>query len=122
MGDVLAEDDDGIRRMMAVLLRYDGYRVLEACDGDEAALLCESEIVIDLLITDLVMPRVTGYELIGRLALRPAPPRVLVVSARETLVDVAHLTTPFTPQQLRTAVEMALSGPPLSTSSLEVSG
>lgn len=117
MGDistvVLAEDDDAVRRMMAVLLRYYGYRVLEAKDGHEAALLCESDVVIDLLITDLVMPRVTGWELLSRLAATSMPPRALVVSACEAIDDVAHLAKPFTPQQLRAAVENALAGPRL---------
>lgn len=115
MGDistiVLAEDDDGVRRMMAVLLRYYGFRVLEAKDGYEAALLCESDIAFDLLITDLAMPRVTGWELLSRLAVQASPPRVLVVSAGEAIDDVAHLAKPFTPQQLRAAVEAALAGP-----------
>jgi len=117
MGDistiVLAEDDDGVRRMMAVLLRYYGYRVLEAKDGYEAALLCESDVVIDLLITDLAMPRVTGWALLSRLASSAVPPRALVVSACEAIDGVAHLAKPFTPQQLRAAVESALAGPRL---------
>jgi len=121
MGDistiVLAEDDDAVRRMMAVLLRYFGYRVLEARDGYEAALLCESDVVIDLLITDLTMPRVTGYELLARLSRRAAPPRVLVATAAEAIEDLPYLAKPFTPQQLRASVESALAGPPLSTSS-----
>ncbi len=120
MGDistiVLAEDDDAVRRMMAVLLRYFGHRVLEARDGHEAALLCESDVMIDLLITDLIMPRVTGWELLQRLCLRPHPPRVLVVSALAvdaSTIELPKLSKPFTPQQLRTAVDAALAGPPL---------
>ena len=112
---VLAEDDDAVRRMMAVLLRYFGYRVLEAKDGYEASLLCESDVVIDLLITDLIMPRVTGYELLDRLAHRAAPPRVLVASAADAIDNVPYLSKPFTPQQLHSSVKSALAGPPLSS-------
>ncbi|HEY1098256.1 MAG TPA: response regulator [Myxococcota bacterium] len=110
---VVAEDDDAIRRMMLVLLRYYGFRVLEARDGHEAALLCESDLVIDLLITDLGMPRMNGHELIARLASHNDAPRVLVVSGVESAFDVPHLKKPFTPQQLRAAVAEALEAPPL---------
>ncbi|MBI2061047.1 MAG: PAS domain S-box protein [Nitrospirae bacterium] len=70
---LLVEDDDQIRDLAVRFLRMSGYKVIEACDGVEALELSErhSE-AIDLLVTDVVMPRKGGWELAAELhASRP---------------------------------------------------
>lgn len=65
---LLAEDEKGIRELAAMVLRGQGHTVLAAKDGVEALALCKShEGPIDLLVTDVVMPRMGGPELAGRL-------------------------------------------------------
>ena len=70
---LLVDDAPAIRKLAARILQAAGYTVLSAANGAEALLLCEqSPCAIQLLLTDVVMPRMTGKQLAERLAeLRP---------------------------------------------------
>ena len=78
---LLVEDEDVVRRLARIALAKRGYRVLEAANGAEALLLCEREQrPIEMLITDVVMPGMTGPELARQLASRRPQMKVLYVS------------------------------------------
>ncbi|MEX2531321.1 MAG: ATP-binding protein [Gemmatimonadota bacterium] len=77
---LFVEDDQNLRSVGCRILRAHGYRVLEAGDGAEALELIQSEGSPDLLITDLVMPSVSGMELVETLEGQPHPPRILLTS------------------------------------------
>ncbi|HSR67765.1 MAG TPA: PAS domain S-box protein [Acidobacteriota bacterium] len=65
---LLVEDEEGIRELIAEVLRENGLRVLEARNGSHALLMAEAYGgVIDLLLTDVVMPEMSGRELSHRL-------------------------------------------------------
>jgi signal transduction histidine kinase/ActR/RegA family two-component response regulator len=70
---LLVEDEDQVRNLTRVMLKREGYRVLEAAGGEEAlALIGNRRERIDLLLTDIVMPRMRGTELAKEArALRP---------------------------------------------------
>nr|MDQ5836403.1 PAS domain S-box protein [Acidobacteriota bacterium] len=70
---LLAEDEEMVRRLAREVLEVYGYRVLVAANGGAAFLICERhEGPISLLVTDIVMPEMSGRELAARLAhLRP---------------------------------------------------
>jgi nitrogen-specific signal transduction histidine kinase/ActR/RegA family two-component response regulator len=70
---LLVEDEEGVRSLIQLVLRRSGYTVLEAHNAEEALKLCESlTSPIHLLLTDLILPRMTGRELAERIgALRP---------------------------------------------------
>jgi PAS domain S-box-containing protein len=75
---LIAEDEDGVRRAAERILERAGYRVLSAADGDAAVRLCEQhQDEIHLLITDVVMPRMSGRDL--ELRVRALNPRVKVL-------------------------------------------
>jgi two-component system, cell cycle sensor histidine kinase and response regulator CckA len=77
---LLVEDEASVRRIARRALVRSGYQVLEAADGEEALSVAAAADEIDLLLTDLVMPRLGGRELATRLrALRPGL-RVLFTS------------------------------------------
>ena len=66
---LLAEDEETIRAYMALILRDLGYHVIEAADGEQALRLLRGAcgLKIDLLLTDIVMPKMNGKELAYRL-------------------------------------------------------
>jgi two-component system, cell cycle sensor histidine kinase and response regulator CckA len=73
---LLVEDEDVVRRLVRQVLENDGYRVLEAADGAAALEVARSE-EVDLLLTDLVMPKVGGREVAD--GLRRANPELKVI-------------------------------------------
>jgi len=83
---LLAEDDRNLNKMMSAYLRMNGYQVLSALDGEEALTLLDSH-KPDLVICDIMMPRMDGYELTREL--RDAFPElpVMIVTAKDTIGD-----------------------------------
>ena len=78
---LVVEDDALVRRVTCRTLRKHGYQVLEASGAGEALLLCERhEGPIHMMITDIVMPMMNGYELIQRLKPMRPDMEVLCVS------------------------------------------
>jgi two-component system cell cycle sensor histidine kinase/response regulator CckA len=115
---LLVEDEEVIRRVVRESLRQRGYTVLEASDGVEAITICERpEQRIDLLITDVVMPLMSGPETVRRVQLtRPNLP-VLFISGYTDRALIHHgmrdntsafLQKPFTPDVLARKVRDVL--------------
>jgi two-component system cell cycle sensor histidine kinase/response regulator CckA len=118
---LLVEDDERLRTLAHNVLRRAGYRVLDAANAGEALLVCEQhEGVIDMMVTDVVMPRMSGHQLAIRLrAMRPSM-RVLYVSGYtdDTVLHhgvesghLAFLGKPFTPTALIKKVREVLDDP-----------
>ena len=64
---LVADDDDTLRRVTVLVLSTHGYRVLEARGGDAALLIAEANPDIALVLTDVVMPGLSGSALVARL-------------------------------------------------------
>jgi two-component system cell cycle sensor histidine kinase/response regulator CckA len=78
---LVAEDDDLVRGLATHVLRRNGYEVLEAASGEEALLLADRHAgPIQLLVSDVVMPRMSGRVLADRLRGRRPELRVLLMS------------------------------------------
>jgi two-component system cell cycle sensor histidine kinase/response regulator CckA len=115
---LLVEDDEGVRDIAGGVLRRAGYRVLEAADGIEALELdAMFGAGIDLVLTDVVMPRLGGPELVRRLAARAPGRKVLFTSGysaspvSETLEPgQSFLQKPYLPSTLVAAVRALLEG------------
>jgi DNA-binding response OmpR family regulator len=83
---LVVEDDKNVRRLMsAVLTRY-GYEPITACDGEEALEVLDHKHV-DLIILDVMMPRMDGYEFTNTLRTAGSTIPILMVTARETQND-----------------------------------
>jgi CheY-like chemotaxis protein len=111
---LLTEDEDSLRELTAEFLREAGYHVLLARDGAEAYEIArEYEGAIDLLLTDVVMPRMNGPALAEQLHhLRPATPVLFISGYSGEPYDTPHalgpgsqvLAKPFRREQLLQAV------------------
>jgi CheY-like chemotaxis protein len=78
---LIVDDEATVRSLTARLLEEHGYAVIEAGDGFDAWSLLESEDEhIDLVISDVVMPRLDGVELARSMELMPHPPPILLMS------------------------------------------
>jgi len=118
---LLVEDQDALREVVRESLRLLGYRVLVAPDGEAALELARRhEGALDLLVTDIVMPRLSGGALASRLlAERPAL-RVLYITGHATDMVTRHgaleagvlLEKPFSTEALSQKVREVLDRPP----------
>ncbi len=83
---LVVEDNAGLRQLMGIHLRRSGYGVLNAGDGAEALEVLERE-VVHLIVADVMMPRLDGWELTRRLREDGADIPILLVTAKGTLED-----------------------------------
>ena len=118
---LVAEDEDGVRSLTREVLEKYGYTVLEAANGEEALKVAEQhEGPLDLLLSDVVMPRMGGPELAQALLAKRPTVKVLYMSGytdhpmvRRGVVNagVAFLQKPFTPTVLVSRIREVLEAP-----------
>jgi PAS domain S-box-containing protein len=118
---LLVEDETQVRELARQLLETEGYTVLESVNGEEALAICErSQVNINLLLTDVVMPQMSGRELAERLMPTHPQLRVLYMSGYTDDAIVHHgllkdsndptefIQKPFTPDALARKVRAVL--------------
>jgi two-component system alkaline phosphatase synthesis response regulator PhoP len=117
---LVVDDEPPVARLVEVNLTRAGYAVRIASDGEEALARIAEERP-DLVILDVMMPRMDGFEALKRIKADPATAdlRVVMLTARAQDEDVfegygrgAHwyLPKPFEPEELLTVVRIALAG------------
>jgi signal transduction histidine kinase len=130
---LLVEDEDLVRSLERQVLEGCGYTVLEAHDAQRALELAAAHRgAIDLLLTDVVMPGLSGYELAQRLAPERPELRILYASgyAPEMIANqgvlepgIAFIAKPLTPTSLAQKVREVLDAPlPAATASWQTNG
>ncbi len=115
---LLVEDDEQVRKLVCTILRNYGYKVLEASAGAEALQICDrNEGPIHLLMTDMIMPRMSGKELAQRITQVRPEIRVLFMSgytdnhiATHGTIDkdVALIQKPFSETDMLKTVRIIL--------------
>ena len=115
---LLVEDEDIVRDLAREVLQYYGYTVITAENGEEGLRVCrEFAGQVDMVLTDVVMPRMSGRELAEQLAVERPGTRVLYMSGftddaivRHGLLeeDIAFIQKPFTPESLATKIRELL--------------
>ncbi len=117
---LLVEDHEEVRLFAAGVLRMYGYRVLDAASAGDAVLIAEQHPgPIHLMLTDVVMPRMNGYDLVRRLSPFRPEMHVLYMSgypgdaiAERGVCEMGPcISKPFTPERLAQRVRAVLGGP-----------
>jgi PAS domain S-box-containing protein len=117
---LLAEDRDAVRKLVRACLERDGYQVLDARNGDEAMRICNQHPgPIDILVTDVVMPRLSGRQLAEAVLSRRPHTKVLYMSGYDEDAisrhgpesELSFLQKPFTPDALARKIREVLDHP-----------
>jgi len=111
---LIVEDDYATRQALSALLRQMGHTPLAADNAADALRILDSTAALDVIISDVVMPRMNGIEFAGRVrSIRPSLPVVLVTGDSNALDDVlasgaVALLKPYSPDMLRRVLKEAL--------------
>ncbi|MBC2162557.1 response regulator transcription factor [Listeria booriae] len=112
---LIAEDDNDINHLIYEVLTREGYTVTQAFSGTEAKLHWNNE-AFDLLLCDLMLPGMTGEELIAEIIAKQSA-SIIVISAKNTIMDKVdllklgasdYITKPFDIEELLARVEVQL--------------
>ncbi|HKS67096.1 MAG TPA: CHASE4 domain-containing protein [Candidatus Acidoferrales bacterium] len=124
---LFVEDEESVRELVREYLMGTGYRVLEACDGVQALEIAAAHKgAIDILVTDVVMPRLSGRELASRIAAVRPNVKVLFISGytddsifRHGVLEggVAYLQKPFNLKAIAQKIREVLDGQPAAVHS-----
>jgi len=129
---LLVDDEDAIQKLLTYPLQKDGYRVVDARDGETALRRFEEE-EIDLVVLDLALPKLDGLEVCRRLRAR-SPVPIIMLTARDEEIDKVigleigaddYITKPFSIREFRSRVRAllrraSLSPPASSGAAIEI--
>ncbi|HEX2110119.1 MAG TPA: response regulator transcription factor [Gaiellaceae bacterium] len=125
---LLVDDEDTIQKLLTYPLERDGYRVVQARDGEEALEHFRGEDV-DLVLLDLALPKLDGIEVCRRLRAQSSVP-ILMLTARDDEIDKVlgleigaddYITKPFSIRELRSRIRAALRRASLASASMDAS-
>ena len=112
---LLVDDEESIQKLLTFPLERDGYRVVQARDGEEALERFREEDV-DLVLLDLALPKLDGIEVCRRLRAESTVP-ILMLTARDDEIDKVlgleigaddYITKPFSIRELRSRIRAAI--------------
>ena len=112
---LLVDDEQSVQTLLSYPLRKEGYEVVQAFDGREA-LTRFGESSFDLVVLDVMMPRLDGLEVCRRLRARSAVPIIMLTAKAEEIDKVLglelgaddYITKPFSLREFRSRVKAAL--------------
>jgi DNA-binding response OmpR family regulator len=112
---LVVDDEPSIREVVSIYLRRAGYRVIVAQDGQQALQALEGE-PPDLVVLDLMLPKVDGLEITRRLRAAGDTPIIMLTARREEADRIAglelgaddYVVKPFSPQELVSRVKAVL--------------
>jgi CheY-like chemotaxis protein len=114
---LVVDDEPGVRLLVCRMLAQGGYGTCEAADGAEALASLRAGLVVDLVLSDVVMPQLNGVQLLEALSVSHPGLPVLLISgyavedliARGIAAPCGILLKPFTPERLLDEVRRCLA-------------
>src|SRR6266487_6932073 len=112
---LLVDDEDSVQKLLAYPLERDGFRVVSARDGEEALERFADE-QVDLVVLDLMLPKLDGLEVCKRLRAQSSVP-IIMLTARDDELDKVlglelgaddYITKPFSIREFRSRVRALL--------------
>lgn len=112
---LLVDDEDAVQKLLAYPLAHEGYRVVQAWDGEEALERFSAE-PIDLVVLDVMLPKLDGLEVCKRLRAQSMVP-IIMLTARDDELDKVvglelgaddYITKPFSIREFRSRVRALL--------------
>src|SRR5947208_4374257 len=112
---LLVDDEDAVQKLLTYPLEHEGFRVVQARDGEEALRRFEHE-QIDLVVLDLMLPKLDGLEVCRRLRATSSVP-IIMLTARDDELDKViglelgaddYITKPFSIREFRSRVRALL--------------
>ena len=112
---LLVDDEDSVQKLLAYPLERDGYTVIPAQDGEEALARFQNE-QVDLVVLDVMLPRLDGLEVCRRLRAQSSVP-IIMLTARDDELDKVlglelgaddYITKPFSIREFRSRVRALL--------------
>jgi DNA-binding response OmpR family regulator len=112
---LLVDDEDAVRTVLAFPLERDGYEVVQAADGEEALEKFDAQ-PVDLVVLDIMLPRLDGLEVCKRLRAKSTVP-IIMLTARDDELDKViglelgaddYITKPFSIREFRSRVRALL--------------
>src|ERR1043165_6099608 len=119
---LLVDDEESIQKLLTYPLEREGYRVIQARDGEEA-LRRFAELPIDLVVLDVMLPKLDGLEVCRRLRTTSTVP-IMMLTARDDEVDKVlglelgaddYTPKPFSIRELRSRIRAVLRRASLTT-------
>jgi DNA-binding response OmpR family regulator len=112
---LLVDDEESLQKLLSYPLRSDGYEVVAAADGQEA-LDRFDESQFDLVVLDVMLPRVDGFDVCRKLRARSAVPIIMLTAKAEEFDKVLglelgaddYITKPFSMREFRSRVKAVL--------------
>jgi DNA-binding response OmpR family regulator len=112
---LLVDDEDAVQKLLAYPLERDGFRVIQARDGEEALALFDHQRV-DLVVLDLMLPKLDGLEVCKRLRAGSDVPIIMLTARGDELDKVLglelgaddYITKPFSIREFRSRVRALL--------------
>ncbi|HLV26009.1 MAG TPA: response regulator [Gemmatimonadales bacterium] len=118
---LLVEDEGTVRTVAMRILQRRGFSVFVASSGEDALTMLAASGGVDVIISDVMMPGMSGLELAERVSATPAPPPVVLMSGFATpemdpntlrRLAVRFLPKPFTPDELESVVRQVVATKP----------
>jgi two-component system, NtrC family, nitrogen regulation response regulator NtrX len=89
---LIVDDEKPIRDALRMVLEYEGFKILEAADADEAKTVLDDHVDVDVALVDVMLPGRDGLAVLSEIRKRPSAPEVIMISGHATVQTAVEAT------------------------------